>query len=63
LGLNFRENVEEPEAVVGCGRQVGADGGDVAGTGQGPQTAGHFLAESDHPDLALNRTGQATPIR
>jgi hypothetical protein len=47
----FDQDVEEFLAVfVGSG-EVGADGGEVAGAGEGAQTAGDFLSESHHADL------------
>ena len=37
------EGIEECQAVLGCGRQVAADGAELAGAGEGAQAAGYFL--------------------
>ena len=49
----FGQGVEKAEAVFGGGGQVGTDGGELAGAGEGAQAPGDFLPDFDHADLAL----------
>ncbi|MHB1783561.1 MAG: hypothetical protein ACYCTE_12925 [Acidimicrobiales bacterium] len=42
------ENLEDPDAVLACGAEVGADRGKVPGVVVGLEAAGHLLVQLGH---------------
>jgi hypothetical protein len=49
----LEQGVEESDAVLGGGGQVGTDRAELGRAGQGPQAARYLLPHLDHPDLAF----------
>src|SRR5665647_2575826 len=60
-GGELGKGVESVDAVFRGGGEIAAQGGEVLGAGEGAHSAGYFLAEFRHADLALG--GVVVPRR
>jgi hypothetical protein len=55
--MRSARTVEEFLAMFGCGGQVGVDGGEVVGAGQGAEAAGDFLGVGPCGSRVLSGSG------